>query len=172
MFETASVVYGCIDMFGGRQLCFFLRRGRFYGSSYVRYIPFWYWVNRIPAFWRTARQEFLKGPGRNNYRNQEYGGWITSGSEFIYWICPQWPGCPPGFLPESSLRLCVFLGRLSSFEGGIELLPLFLGFRNRANSLSSCTIRDFRRLILPRSFPFTFTRTWICLSLLSNILMH
>ena len=49
-----------------------------------------------------------------------------SGLGDINSVSPLWPGCPPGFLPLFSRRLW-FLSRKRSWDGGRELLPLFLG---------------------------------------------
>lgn len=102
---------------------------------------------------------------------QYWGIWSIriSGEDDISRVCPLWSGWPPGFRPVSSRRLCVFLGRFSSLEGGTELLVLFFGFLYWASSFSSSVTRISKNLILSKSRRFRSTNSAICLSLWSKL---
>src|SRR6056297_4047420 len=72
---------------------------------------------------------------------------VESGASTIFRVLPSLPFCPPGLRPDFSRKLFL-LGRFSSFDGGTELLLLFLGvsylakrfFRYLTSASSSCTL--------------------------------
>src|SRR6056297_1752793 len=72
---------------------------------------------------------------------------VESGVSTIFRVLPSLPFCPPGLRPDFSRKLFLF-GRFSSFDGGTELLLLFLGvsyfakrfLRYFTSASSSCTL--------------------------------